>query len=168
MQNESATKVLSSIVITKSNITNSYIALQPMNYDFHLLYLLLIQENGECRTSTKSWINFCKNSSIKCIATSQLFIHKNSGYIELFSIYDLTNTEDLCLPKAPKFIMTSKNFINFMVQRSQLYKQQPDRFFIAIDGKGHVHLTTSLESIVTTSFFAGLHKKIMALFTRAV
>ena len=156
-----------SIVITKSNITNSYIATQPMTYDFHLLYLLLIQENGECRTSTKNWINFCKNSSIKCLATSQLFINKNNGYIELFSIYDLTNTDDLCLPKSPKFIMTAKNFMNFMMQRAQLYKQQSDNFFIVIDSQGHVHLTTDLQSIVKTSFFASLQKKLVSLFTRS-
>jgi hypothetical protein len=159
-------KTNQSIIITNSQITNSYIASQPMTYDFYLLYLLLTQENGECRTSTKNWINFCKSSSAKCLATSQLFINKNNGYIELYSIYDLTNTDDLCLPKAPKYIMTTKNFINFMVQKSQLYKERPHQFFIVIDTQGHTHLTTDLQSLTKTSFLGTLQKKLADLFIR--
>lgn len=153
-------------VIVKSKTTNSYCALQPMHYDIYLLYLLFIQENGECQTSTKSWINFCKNSSVKCLATSQLFINKNNGYIELFAIYDLTNTDDLCLPKSPKFVMTAKNFMNFMTQKSEIYKHQPSNFFIVIDEQGHAHLTTDLQSLIQTSFFGLLRKKLTSLFNK--
>lgn len=155
-------------VIVKSKTTDSYLALQPMNYDMYLLYLLFIQENGECQTSTKSWINFCKNSSTKCLATSQLFINKNNGYIELFAIYDLTNTDDLCLPKSPKFVMTAKNFMNFMIQKSEIYKKKPSKFFIVIDEQGHAHLTTDLQSLVKTSFFGLLQKKLASLFIRPI
>ncbi len=159
-------KINPSIVVTYNPIIKSYIASQPMSYDLYLLYLLITQENGECRTSTKSWIQFCKNSSVKCLATSQLFINKNNGYIELYSMHDLTNTDDLCLPKSPKYIMTTKNFINLIIQKSQIYKQLPSQFFIIIDAQGHAHATTDLESINKVSFLGILQKKLVGLFSK--
>ena len=159
-------KNIQSIVITKSSITDNYIASQPMNYDFYLLYLLLMQETRDAQISTKKLINFCKKSSTTCLATSQLFIHKNNGHIEIFSIYDLTKTDNLYLPKSPKFIMTAKNLMNFMVQKSKIFKQRPDLFFIVIDGQGHAQLTTDLQSIKKKSFLSSLHKKIADFFTK--
>ncbi len=168
-------KIDPSIVITYNQITQSYTASQPMSYDFYLLFLLFTQSScakapadKEPQTSAKSWIQFCKSSSIKCLATSQLFIHKNNGYIELFSIYDLTNTDDLCLPKSPKYIMTTKNFINFMIQKSQIYKQRPPQFFIVIDAQGHAHATTDLDSLKKLSFFGALQKTLAGIFSRRV
>lgn len=162
-----------SIVISYNQIIESYIAVQPMTYDFYLLFLLCTQSScakapadKEPQISAKSWIQFSKSSSVKCLVTSHLFINKNNGYIELFSMYDLTNTDDLCLPKAPKYIMTTKNFINFMIQRSQIYKQKPDQFFIAIDDQGHAHLTTDLQSLKKVSFLSTLQKKLAGIFSR--
>lgn len=154
------------VIIKKSSLTGNYIVPQAMNYDFYLLYLLVTQANGESQTSAKNWVNFCKRSSLKCITTSQLFINKNNGYIELFSIYDLASTDDLCLPKSPQFIMTAKNFMNFMVQKSHIYQQQPNQFFIAIDSQGHAHLTTNLQTITKVSFLKSLHNKIMSFFSK--
>ncbi|MBP6870026.1 hypothetical protein KBC04_04035 [Candidatus Babeliales bacterium] len=170
------------ITITKSKITQKYICAQAMDYDFYLLYLLftetlspasLDQQNqpGEESRSYGNFqknngIDFCKDSSVKCLATSQLFMNKNNGHIELFANYDLMNTEDLCLPKSPKFIMTAKNFIHFMMQKSQLLKQQPHQLFIVIDKQGHAHLTTDLQSITKVSFFSTIQKKLAGLFNR--
>ncbi len=167
--NEHKKETQISIIITKDTITDSYIALQPMTYDFYLLYLLYTAHITPTATHSKknAGINFCQSSSIPCLTTSQLFINKNNGYIELFSIYDLTtNIDNLCLPKAPKFIMTTKNFMDFMVQKAQIEIEQPDQFFIVIDEQGHAHITTDLHFLVKTSFLASLQKKIAGLFTR--
>jgi hypothetical protein len=169
-QNEKVKTEITSILITKSPITNDYIASQTMNYDFYLLYLLFTQSLPEIQATNKfkknAGIDFCKNSSIKSLATSQLFIHKNNGHIELFSIYDLANTDDLCLPKSPKFIMTAKNFMNFMIQKNQICKLQPNKLFIALDECGHAHLTTDLQTLTKKSFFAMLQKNLASLFWR--
>ena len=163
-------KPTQSIIIKKSSITHNYIASQPMSYDFYLLYLLateiLSQPSAQSDNQFKKneGIDFYKHSSIACLVTSQLLLHKKNGFVELFAIYDLANTDDLCLPKSPKFIMTAKNFMNFMVQKNQLQKHQPRQFFIAIDGNGHAHLTTDLQSLEKKSFFASLHKKIVRYF----
>src|SRR3989339_136110 len=156
------------VIVTKNKTTNRYNICQPMTYDFYLLYLLCTETLTTTSTDSKknSGFEFYKNSSIPCLVTPQLFINKNKGYIELFSIYDLTNnSDDLCLPKSPKFIMTAKNFMNFMVQKAQLHQQQPDQFFLVIDSQGHAHLTTDLQSLVKVSFFTSLQKKLASLFT---
>lgn len=172
------------ITIKYNPIIKRYVATQPMSYDFYLLYALFMQSScapdptksylgrgladKESQNSTKSWIQFCKTSSTSSVATTQLFIHKNNGYIELFSMYDMIPTsDDLALPKAPKYIMTSKNFMNFMVQRSQIYKQRPDQFFIVIDAQGHAHLTTNLQTLHKVSFFGALQKRLASLFSRS-
>jgi len=154
-----------SIVVSKSKITNMYIVSQPMTYDFYLLYLLFT-EQFPTNLDKNTGVEFCKNSSIKSLATSLLFIHKNHGHIEIFSAYDIKNTENLALPKSPKFIMTAKNFMNFMIQKSHFQKTQPAQLFIVIDNLGHAHLTTDLNSLQKTSFFELLRKKLARLFTR--
>lgn len=165
------------ITITKSPITQKYICKDQIHYDFYLLYLLstasflptnLHEADGrnENNFQKTSGINFCKNSSISCLVTSQLFMHKNNGYIELFASYDLINNEDLSLPKSPKFIMTAKNFIKFMMQKKQLEKEQPEKFFIIIDKQGHAHITQTLELITKISIFSVLTKKISSFFQK--
>ncbi|MBV8661379.1 MAG: hypothetical protein JO129_04510 [Candidatus Dependentiae bacterium] len=161
---------IQSIIITKNKTTNRYITSQSMTYDFYLLYLLSTETlskpslNNQC--SKNAGIDFYKNSSEPCIVTQQLFINKHNGYVELYSMYDLANTDDLCLPKSPKFIMTAKNFMNFMMQKNQISLQQPDQFFIAIDSQGHAHLTTDLQSIIKKSFLMILQQKITGLFKK--
>jgi hypothetical protein len=164
-----------SVMVIKNQTTNSYIITQPLTYDFYLLYLLCTENltplSGEKQThhfEKNAGINFYKNSSMQCLATPQLFINKNNGYIELYSIYDLTNNpDDLCLPKSPKFIMTAKNFMQFMVKITQMHQQQPKKFFLVIDSQGHAHATTDLTSLEKTSFFASLQKKLSRLFSRS-
>ena len=139
-----------------------------MTYDFYFLFLLATQEMHNSQTSIKKYVDSCKNSSIPCMVTQQLFINKHNGYVELYSIYDLANTDELCLPKSPKLIMTAKNFMNFMMQKNQILQQQPDQFFIAIDSQGHAHLTTDLQSITKKSFFGMLQQKLSTFFTKQV
>jgi hypothetical protein len=163
-----------SILIKKNPITRHYIPSEAISYDFYLLFLLstesLSQAQSNCAKMAEfnfkknDGIFFYKTSSIKCLATQQLFLNKNNGYIEIFSIYDLMNTDQLDLPKSPKLIMTAKNFMNFMVQKSQIQKNQPQEFFIAIDEQGHAHITTDLQSINKKSFLQTLQKKIINLF----
>ncbi len=164
-----------SVLVIKNQTTNSYMISQPLTYDFYLLYLLCTETLTPASYETQTHhfeknvgINFCKNSSMQCLATPQLFINKNNGYIELFSIYDLTNNpDDLCLPKSPKFIMTAKNFMQFMVKIAQIHQLQPKKFFLVIDSQGHAHVTTDLTSLEKTSFFASLQKKLSRLFSRS-
>lgn len=166
------------VTIVKSTITQKYMCAEPINYDFYLLYLLFTQtftpttvpsETDPTNTNNfqkNSGINFCKSSSTSCLATSQLFMHKNHGYIELFASYDLLNNEDLSLPRSPKFIMTAKNFMNFMMQKRQLQKQQPEKVFIIIDKQGHAHLTTTLELMTKISLLSMLQKKLASFFQK--
>ncbi len=155
------------VIVTKNKTTKKYTICQPITYDFYLLYLLCTEPLTIASTDNKknTGIEFYKDSSILCLVTPQLFINKNKGYIELFAIYDLTNnSDDLCLPKSPKFIMTAKNFMNFMVQKAQIHQQQPDQFFLVIDNQGHAHLTTDLQSLVKISFFTSLRKNLIHYF----
>ncbi len=147
--------------LKKSNYINSYIASEPMQYDFHLLYLLLTIENIDIN----HWSNFCKTSSISCWSTSQIFINKNNGSIEIFDIYDLANKEELCLPKSPKITISAANFLQFMTSWSQLQKENPQDIIIAIDDIGYAYLTTDVRSIEKTSFLVSIKKSISGLFT---
>lgn len=166
------------VTIKKSQLTNSYIALQSMNYDTYLLYLLFTEtltlpssihaSLSIHQFEKNAGISFCKNSSLRCLATSKLLLHKNNGYIELHAIYDLKNTDELCLPKSPVFVMTAKNFMNFMTKKAQIYKQQPEQFFIVLDAQGHAHLTEDLQTLTKKSFLAHLQTKFVNLFTRSI
>lgn len=164
------------ITIIKSSITEQYLCNEPIPHEFYLLYLLFTEtlppislelgQLSEHHVQKNNGIDFCKNSMAKCLVTSQLFIHKHNGYIEIFSNYDLKNTDDLCLPKSPKLTMTAKNFINFMIQKNQYNKQKPKTLFIIIDHQGHAHLTTNLESINKVSFLTIIQKKLARFFNK--
>jgi len=159
-------KEIQSIHIKKSLLTNNYNAQEPMNHSMYLLYTLMTQEIDTYEMSVKSWIDFCKNSSIKCKMTSQLFIHKHHGNIEIYSLYDLTDQQDLCLPENPQLVLTSKNFIQFMIQKNHIYSLQSTDFFIAIDDQEYAHAVTNLDSLKKTSWLQSLYHRITGLTNR--
>ena len=152
--------MLRHIVIKKSNYTDLYICNQPMQSDFHLLYLLFDDE----KVDAHHWSNFAKNSSLTCWTTSKIFINKNGKNIDLFDIQDLINNDDLALPKKPNFTMTTKNFVQFMTQIQKLQEYNSAQIYIAIDNDGNAHATTDLALITTKTFFGTLTSKIKDLF----
>ncbi len=131
-----------------------------MQSDFHILYLLLDDE----KIDTYHWSNFAKNASLTCWTTSKIFINKNGKNIELFDVQDLINNEDLTLPKSPKFIMTTKNFVQFMGQIQKLQAYNYVQIYLAIDNDGKAHATTDLACITQKSFLSALTSKVKALF----
>lgn len=156
-------KIIASISLTRSSITNQYITSEPINYDMYLLSML-IQEHDSAKL-----IHFSATSSIKSCATSQLFLYKNKSTILIFSIYDLVDADDLCLPKSPKLVLSIKNFMQFLRQKQLIIDQQKTlHCFIAQSDTGNVYLTTNITSLTQQSAWSNLIKKITCLFTRQV
>ena len=152
-------KNLRHIVIKKSNFTDLYVCAQPMQSDFHALYLVFDQE----KVAANHWSNFIKNASLTCWTTSKVFINKNGRNIELFDVQDLINNEDLALPKTPKFTLTAKNFVQFMGQIQKLQQYNSAQIYLAIDSEGCAHATTDLASIKAQTFFGSLTSKFKTL-----
>lgn len=148
------------ILLQKSNVTGLYRASQTITYDFHLLLLLL----DEQMATKNDCIEFYKNSSIPCWTTDQVFLNKNGKNIDLFDIHDLTHNKDLSLPKSPKFMISTKNFGQLIIQWKKLYIQSPDKLFLVIDQQEIVHLTTDLATINQITFLNSLRAKFNNLF----
>lgn len=148
------------ILLQKSNITRLYRSPQAITYDFHLLLLLL----DEQMATKNDCIDFYKNSSILCWTTGQIFLNKNGKNIELFDVHDLIQNKDLSLPKSPKFMISTKNFGQLIMQWKKLYIKSPDKLFLVIDQQQIVHLTIDLATTNQVTFFGLLRIKFNDLF----
>lgn len=162
-KSEKTSPAYRSIIIKYNQATNSYIPTEPISYDFYLLYLLLQDAtSSDIFADLQHWIN---NSSMQCLATCRLFLHKNKRHVELFAIYDLIDTENLCLPKSPQLIISMQQCIDFIKQASSMHSRSTQQFFIAIDDQHNVHLTDNLQSIIKKSFWQSMSKRMIGLFS---
>ena len=150
------------IILHKSLSTNLYTSSEPMNHDFYLLSLLV--ENDI--KNYENLITFSKNSSITCWTTDQLFMNKNGKNIELFSVHDLANNEELHLPKTAKFTISKTNFMQCVVNIKKLHEQAITRIYIVIDEQDYVHVTHDLALIKKYDFFSSLLSSIKSFFIR--
>jgi hypothetical protein len=133
-----------------------------MNQDFYLLSLLV--ENDI--KNLENLINFIKSSSIHCWTTDQLFMNKHGKNIELFSVSNLINNEELCLPKSAKFTISRRNFMQCIMNIKKLHDQTITKIYIAIDEQGSIYITHDLASIKKYDFLSSLLSSIKNFFIR--
>ena len=150
------------VTLSKSLSTHLYTSLEQMNHDFYLLSLLL--ENDI--KNLEKLINFIKSPSIHCWTTDQLFMNKHGKNIELFSVHNLVNNEELCLPTTQKFTFSKTNFMQCIMNIKKLHEQAVTTIYITIDEQGYVYITHDLTSIKKYDFFSSLVSSIKSFFIR--
>lgn len=153
---------LRQITLNKNFSTHLYTSSEPMLHDFYLISLLL----NNYEINHPHFINFYKNSSITCWTTDQLFMNKNGKNIELFSVHDLANNEELCLPKTAKFTISTTNFMQCVISIKKLHEQAVAKMYIVIDEQDYVHVTHDLASVKKYDFLSLLLSSIKTFFIR--
>lgn len=154
--------LLQHTTFNKSLSSNLYTSSERLHHDFYLLSLLV---NNDIK-NLENLILFTKNSSIYCWTTNELFMNKHGKNIELFSVHNLANNEELHLPKVAKFTISNKNFIQCIMSIKNLHEQAVTKMYIAIDEQGSVYITHDLASIKKYDFFSSLKCSITSFFIK--
>lgn len=150
------------ILLTKNNITDNYTTSKSMHHDFYLLSLLI----NTNQINIDQLLTFYKSSWLQCWTTDQLFLHKQGKNIELFSVYDLTINDELCLPTTGTLVLSKKNFIRFLFDIKKMLEQKTSCIYIVIDERKYVHVTTDLTSIKKYNYVTSLLSLIKFFFIR--
>ncbi|AXK60863.1 hypothetical protein [Candidatus Chromulinivorax destructor] len=150
------------ILLTKNSSIDTYTTSESMHHDFYLLSLLVKSD----QTSLEQLLTFYKSSYLQCWTTNQLFCHKQSKNIQLFSVYDLATNDELCLPTTGKLILSKKNFMQCLFNIKKMHEDKTSQIYIVIDERNYVHVTTDITSVKQNNYINSLLSLIKSFFIK--